>query len=1019
MTTRRSHLRSLLTPILLSSVLMTACGGGNSGGGGSNGGSSAPTFTVSASPATITLTQGATSEPLQVSVVPQNGFSGTVTVTVAGLPTGVTAVPSSISVAASAPESFSLSAATNAQISQQSVTLNAVSGTLNASASFQLTVAGVAPPDPFHAIGGSMIHGFFDESRHLLFATNLGLNELEVISGTDFSLQARIPVAQPVGIDQMADGHTLVIGTAAQQLVTVDEDTHTVTQHPFTAAGLANFTLFFPNVVALANGKVIVIGQEEGIDSNNIIDAGQFLYIWDTNANTFTQFEPNNSNIEWETDSLARSADHKWAVFAGDQFYLYSSDSDSLTSASFDAVNPPDDPFGVRGYSINSDGSEIAVVSATQVTFLNNSLAVLGTAAIPGAFQTARSAVQFSADGSKLYLEYPFPLQVQEIDAAAYTALGYLSATVNPDDDNLERMLASDAEGHGYFGIDGGVRIVNLAQSPVPNQAGGQTPAPPCPVLDDSLALNTPLQQMLFQTYSDVSVYVGGQAAPLTNAGTAINIPASSTAGSVDVVCVASTGDTAVNADGLSYGVDPIALSANLLPPSGNPPAYLFGFGFSGMNFEVPNITIGGVPATNVVDLQDLEPGVLQGEALQIPNGNPGEIPAIAVSSSAGSGTLSGAATYYASPTIVPASGLLQLLFDTHRNLLYALKPREVDVLDPNTLEWKTPLTFPSAATGTYNVMALTPDGSKLVIAGAFNQSPQAIVMDPSNSSSAQVVTYSGNNNNLSGSIAVTASNVVLFTGFQAIKLDLSSLAFSPLSVDTGQLVRATPDGTHIFGVDLNISSGTVYAINPVTFAVQTETFAYLFWADLAVAPDGTQFAPVYVVPYADGDAVGFFSPSLQYLSANVYPDLSPPDDTGAIGATYSPGGKVLAVPLGDSIEFWDTAHGTLRARLMTPEELQVFAYPETNTAPILALDISGQTIYAISASGLTVIKLAQPLDELPSMPWPQVLNHSSAHPELRGSIAARMAAIHGTSRRDQSHMFRVLPQTETRSWQK
>ncbi len=309
--------------------------------------------------------------------------------------------------------------------------------------------------------------------------------------------------------------------------------------------------------------------------------------------------------------------------------------------------------------------------------------------------------------------------------------------------------------------------------------------------------------------------------------------------------------------------------------------------------------------------------------------------------------------------------------------------------------------------------MALTPDGSKLIVAGAFNQRPQAIVMDPSNGSSATVVTYAGNNNNLSGPIAITASNVVIFTGFQAIKLDLSSLSFSPLSIDTGQLIKATPDGLHIFGVDVNISSGTVYAIDPATFAVQDETFADLFWADLAVAPDGSQFAPVYVAPSGTGDVVGFFDPGLRYLSTNVYPAFSPPDDTGALGAIYSPGGTVLVVPLGDSIEFWDSARGTLRARMMTPEELQVFAYPEVAGESILALDQTGQTIFAISASGVTVFRLAQPLDQLPSMQWPQAHAHSGAQTDLHGSIAARMAALQSKSGKLPSHSFPRRSSTE------
>jgi hypothetical protein len=190
----------------------------------------------------------------------------------------------------------------------------------------------VAFADPFHPVGGTLAHGFYDEARQLLFATNFGLNELDVISGMDFSIKARIPVPQPWGIDQMADGKTLVLGTQAQQILTVDEDTFAVTSHPYGVIGGYASGLFFPNIVSLANGEVLMIGLEEGIDSDNIYEAGQYLYEWDSSTNTFTQLEPTAQNTQAfeEVDSLARSADHKWAVFAAaDGFYLYSSDSSS------------------------------------------------------------------------------------------------------------------------------------------------------------------------------------------------------------------------------------------------------------------------------------------------------------------------------------------------------------------------------------------------------------------------------------------------------------------------------------------------------------------------------------------------------------------------------------------------------------------------------------------------------------------------------------------------------------------
>lgn len=999
-------------------LIATGCGEGAAGSGDTTQSPPqppTPTFTVSLSPAAVTLAQGSTGQAVQVSVTAQNGFAGSVSVTVGTLPSGVGASPASLSLTPGTVGTFTLSASSTAAVVQQSIDVDAVAGTLSVDTSLQLTVTALAFPDPFHAIGGTLVHGFYDESRQLLFAANPGLNELDVISGQDFSVKARVPVPQPWGVDQMADGETLVIGTQAQEIITVNENTLAVTQHPYSASGGGFYGLFFPNVVAMANGKVLIIGAEQGIDSDDILDGGQYLYEWDSNANTFSQFEPSPQTVNgtWETDSLARSADHKWAIFSADQFYLYSSDSDSLASTSLNTVNPPDNLYGVRGYAINANGTEIAVASATQVTFLNQSFAVLGSTSLPGSFQSARTSVQFTADGSTLLLQYDLPLAIEEVNASTFAALGSLSGDVQPDD-NVERLLATDAEGHAYVGISNGLRLVNLGQTAVPNLADGFGPdVPTCPSLDAVLPLNTSQQVQNFDPIPGYSIYVGGMPASVLDGGNEIGIPASSTAGPVDVECEDASGDTSVLADGVSYGLSPIAFSANLLPPTGNPLAYLLGVGFYdstelGYDTNPPfagSVSVGGQPAKNAITLGSFWPGTaFEDLAFNIPNGSPGESPSIQVSSSFGSATLPAAATYYPTPTIVPATGLLQLVYDTHRNLLYALKATEVDVLNPTTLKWQPPLPFPAAATGTYNTMELTPDGTKLVVSGEGGTNgtlPQLIVLDPDSVSPASVFTYPGNSFFYASleSIAITEFNTVVMP--PSLVFDLSTSTFAPLPVFYSYfgVVRATPDGSHLYSALLDSSSGEVFSIDPATLAAQTQSFGELFWSDLAVSPDGSQFAAVQAPPYAVGDNVGFFNSNLQYLNTNAYPNFSPPDDTGVPGATYSPGGKVLVVPLGDSIEFWDAVQGTLRARLMTPEELNVLVFPEGPVAPRLALDPTGQTIYAISASGLTVINLPEPLDQISPMQWPLTVRSSDQQPWLHGSITSRMAAMRSKSR--------------------
>jgi hypothetical protein len=906
-----------------------------------------------------------------------------------------------------APATFALSASSAAQVVQESISVNGTSGAIAAKTSLQLTISAAAIADPFHTVGGSLVHGFYDESRGLLFATNPGLNELDVISGRDFSVQARVPVPQPWGIDQMADGNTLVIGTQAQEIITVNEDTLSVTQHPF-SADVNGTALFFPLVLGMANGKVLVIGHESGIECDNIFECGEALYEWSSSTDAFTQLE-SASNSPLAPVSLARSADHKWAVFASDQFYLYSSATDSLTSVPLSTVNPPDNSFGVRGYALNADGSKIAVASASEASFFDRSFNLLGSVPLQTAFQDARSAIQFTPDGTRLFLEYALPLWVEEIDAVNYTALGVLSASVDPDDDNLERLLTVDAKGRGYFGIDEGLRLVDLTQTPVPNSANNNNPGPPsCPSLQAVLPLGTSQQLSFLNPINGLSLYIGGVPAPLLQGGTALNIPASSVPGPMDVECVDNFGDMSVAIDGVSYGVDPLALSANMLPPDGNPIAYLFGFGFYGLpelNFTTNppfqgSVSIGGEPATSAVTLgSELPPTTLGALAFHVPNGPPGESASVGVSSSFGSGTLTAAATFYPAPTIVPATGLLQLLYDSHRNLLYALKSTEVDVLNPATLQWQTPLQFPAAATGTYNTMALSPDGTKLVVAGTTGAEPQLIVLDPDGTAPPSVFAYTGFTSPAVafGSIAITIHNVVVMPGNPSLLFDLSTSTFNTnIALDPQSaffVVRASADGSHLYEAQLSDSSGEVSSIDPSTFAVKSESFGQMFWSDLAVSPDG-RFAAIDAPPFAAGDNVGFFDSSLHYVNTNVYPDFSPPDDTGVLGATFSPGGKVLVVPLGDSIEFWDTARGILLTRLMTPEELHVMVFPEGAVAPMLTLDPTGQTIYAVSASGLTVITLPEPLDQIPQMHWPPALRPANAQPWLHGPVGSRMTAL-------------------------
>jgi hypothetical protein len=64
-------------------------------------------FTLSLSSNSVSITQGATSTAVNVSVNPLNGFSGSVQVTLNALPAGVTSHPASpFNIAGASPPSF-------------------------------------------------------------------------------------------------------------------------------------------------------------------------------------------------------------------------------------------------------------------------------------------------------------------------------------------------------------------------------------------------------------------------------------------------------------------------------------------------------------------------------------------------------------------------------------------------------------------------------------------------------------------------------------------------------------------------------------------------------------------------------------------------------------------------------------------------------------------------------------------------------------------------------------------------
>ncbi len=96
-------------------------------------------FTLSVSPSSRTINAGS-STTCSVSVTPQNGFSGAVTLSTAGLPSGVTASFSPNPVASGSSSTVTLTAASNAATGTFTVNINGATNTLSRTATLSLTV---------------------------------------------------------------------------------------------------------------------------------------------------------------------------------------------------------------------------------------------------------------------------------------------------------------------------------------------------------------------------------------------------------------------------------------------------------------------------------------------------------------------------------------------------------------------------------------------------------------------------------------------------------------------------------------------------------------------------------------------------------------------------------------------------------------------------------------------------------------------------------------------------------------
>jgi hypothetical protein len=99
-----------------------------------------PNFSLTVSPTSLTIVAGAAGSKVNVLATAENSFNSTVSVTISGLPTGVTANPATLTLTPGTAQSTTLTAAASAAAATPTVTFTGTSGSLTHSATLALTV---------------------------------------------------------------------------------------------------------------------------------------------------------------------------------------------------------------------------------------------------------------------------------------------------------------------------------------------------------------------------------------------------------------------------------------------------------------------------------------------------------------------------------------------------------------------------------------------------------------------------------------------------------------------------------------------------------------------------------------------------------------------------------------------------------------------------------------------------------------------------------------------------------------
>ncbi len=1012
------HFRNRASAIVFALFLLACAGCG--GGGGSSPNVQpppppSPDFAITLSSTSLSVAQSATSTPITISVAGQNGFTGPVQITLSGAPSGIISNPASpFNISSGTNTAVVFGAATTAATGTFTITAQGSSGSLSHSATLALAVqaANVASL-PRTAYARTDAAAAFDdppgEPRHRriaydaankhLFVANRAMNRVEVFWTSDQTRVIQIPVAGASSADTSADGATIWVGTTTQQAVAIDTVTLRVRARvPIQPLSPIPNTVFDrpEELLPMSTGKIMMRLRQSAAPQS-------LLAIWDPTAKALTNLtsvEP--ALFQNGLGAMARTGDHTKIIVAA-------SDA-SGELAIFDANGAAiAGPHGLGTGTIpliaaSPDGSRFAVEfvssGAAQIFLLDSALNQI---AVPVSFSA--QGLAFSRDGNFLYATESAsnPPLIAVFDGRTMQLLGQVpDASIQGVHSEIEEADETQL----LFGISNrGISFIDAAKPialplSVPSLASAPAVQPSQGPITGGTA--TFLAGQNFESTAEVKF--GQQLAARSTVSSAqiqVTAPPSVTNGAVTLTAYFPSGWLAVAPDAFSYGPQILEVLPNAGSKAGGDAIQIYGYGF-GSDATQLTAKIAGAAATvqKVEDVSALAPSLaldpsypfpLQRITLLTPPGTPGPAD-VSVTCSAGVTTSARTFQYTQSTQVFAKPALYKfVLYDQKRQSLYLTSTDHIDVFDLAAAQFHgTALTPPGGPppNAALRGLSLTPDASQLVAADFGGQSIYLLNPDAGTGTTVPVGGVAGFLNSGPARVAATSAQTVFVAmsgeggSSSACSSCLSQLNLStiPPTVQpapqpevttlTGDpLVQADAAGDTVFLAYDNVPAGPIGIWSATAPNQFTTSLAKESAIDIAAASDGTIFAS------RTSTSTEIRGADLTLTAITATPELEQiPTRVLVPGVTLHPTGALLYQPfltgpapaappatgIQGGVDILDTHTGRLRLRILLPEPLAALSTDlDALHGSFLAVDETGQRIFALTTSGLTVVQLA------------------------------------------------------------